>query len=444
MNDLFRNWLPAGMRGRIAGGVNGIAWWANIRLAGVTLALAALCRLTIARRVRVIAVVGSYGKTTTTRAIRSLLGLPDSSWVDANANCFSLVACALFRGMLESRTVVVEVGTARPGQMARYARALRPSVVVVTCIGSEHVQSYRDIGHLRDEEATIVAMLPAGGVAVLNGDDPLVATMAAETRARVVTFGRSAGLDVVATDVAAFWPRGTRMSVHAAGRVIPVETRLIGEGMATVALAALAVALAIGLPLEAAARTLETLPPTPGRMQPLPLACGAVVLRDDYKSTVDTVVAALDALAGLPAGRRVVVLGDLDSPPAPEREWYRRIGAQVARVADEVVFVGTKHDRYRAGLRRADRTPAIVEAVRTAAEAAAFVAPRLGPGDVVLVKGRETQRLTRVVLALQGRRVGCTVECCRMHLTFCDDCPLLGLTAAPAAAAGTAAEADDR
>lgn len=404
---------------------NQAAWWCVLRFSGPLLALAWLCRCTVGRRAQVIAVVGSYGKTTTTRAIRALIGLPPSAWVDANANCFSLVGLALLRGMLESRIVVVKVGTARPGQMARYAWAIRPSIVVVTCIGLEHVQSFRDIEHLRDEEAEIVRRLPATATAVLNADDPRVAAMATETRAQVLTFGSGKDADVVGSDVVLDWPHGTSLNVSVAGRTVAVRTRLIGKGMANCILAAVGTAVVADIPVERALAALAALSPTPGRLQPLPLPGGAFVLRDDYKSTVDTVIAALDVLGRLPARRRIVVLGDLDMPPAPERVWYRSIGEQVAGVADEVLFVGTKHEKYRSGLRRSGRAPARVHAVRTTAEAAIHLASRLRAGDVVLVKGRETQRLTRVILALSGRSVGCTVESCRMHLTFCDRCPLL-------------------
>jgi hypothetical protein len=63
--------------------------------------------------------------------------------------------------------------------------------------------------------------------------------------------------------------------------------------------------------------------------------------------------------------------------------------------------------------------------VRTVSEAITFLRDSLRADDVVLVKGRETQRLTRIILALAGRNVRCQIEQCRLHLTFCDDCPLL-------------------
>lgn len=406
-------------------GTNAAAWRCVRLLTVPCLVLAWLCRRTVGRRAVVIAVAGSYGKTTTTRAIRHLFGLPASTWVDANANCFGLVGIALLRGLLQSRVVVVEIGTARPGQMARYAAALRPSIVVVTCIGSEHVQAYRDIDHLRDEEAVIVRGLPADATAVLSADDPRVASMAGETRARVVTFGTGRDADVRAGGFTVDWPQGTRFDVTIAGDTHPVATAVVGAEMARCVLAALAAVVAADRAVAHAIRVAAEFTPTRGRLEPRPLPGGAVILRDDYKSTVDTVVAALDVLAGVPAGRRIVVLGDLDMPPPPERAWYRAIGEQAGRVADEVVLVGRKHEHYRAALRRGGLADDRIRRVRTVAEAAKELSGRLGPGDVVLVKGRETQRLTRVILALEGRRVDCGVESCRMHLTSCDECPLL-------------------
>ena len=95
------------------------------------------------------------------------------------------------------------------------------------------------------------------------------------------------------------------------------------------------------------------------------LPSGVTVLRDDYKSTPETVLAALDALGHVPARRRVTVLGDLDMPPPPERHWYKAVGEKVAQVADLALFVGTKFDRYRVGARAAGMRDDHMHHVRT-------------------------------------------------------------------------------
>ena len=408
-------------------GVNALCW--RLAVAGTLpmLAAAGIVRRTVARRARVIVVVGTYGKTTTTRAIRAALGLPTSTWVEANANCLSLVPLALFRGLGRSR----EVGIGAPSQMAKFAWALRPSVVVVTCIGHEHIQSFRDLDHLRDEKAAMVRSLAADGVAVLNGDDANVMWMASQTIARIVTYGLTQGLGVRGTDLTLQWPHGTRLRLHAGGETIVLDTRLIGNGLIHSVLAAAAVAGIEGRPLAAVASALEAMPATRGRLQPVALPSGVTVLRDDYKSTPETVMAALDALGQVTAQRRITVLGDLDMPPPPERHWYRAVGEKVAHVADLALFVGTKFDRYRVGARAAGMPDGHMHHVTTVHEAVSFLRSSLGPEDVVLVKGRETQRLTRIILALAGRDVRCRVEQCRLHLTFCDECPLLGIADVP-------------
>ena len=412
-------------------GMNALAWRLAVVGTVPMLLVAALVRRTVARRARVIVVVGTYGKTTTTRAIRAALGLPPSPWVEANANCVALVPLALFRGLWQSREVVIEVGIGVPKQMARFAWALQPSVVVVTCIGHEHIQSFRDLDHLRDEKAAMARSLTADGVAVLNGDDANVMWMASQTRARVVTYGLARGLDIRGTDLTLNWPHGSRLQLHAGRESVTLDTRLVGDDLIHGLLAAAAVAEVEGRSLASVTPALASLPATRGRLQPVVLPGGATVLRDDYKSTPETVLAALAVFGQVPARRRIAVLGDLDMPPPPERHWYRTVGEKVAQVADLAVFVGTKFDRYRVGARAVGMRDDQMHHMRTVHEAIAFLRGSLNADDVVLVKGRGTQRLTRIILALVGRDVRCRIEQCRLHLTFCDDCPLLACNDAP-------------
>ncbi len=160
----------------------------------------------------------------------------------------------------------------------------------------------------------MVRVLPASGTAILNGDDPNVMWMRGRTLARVITFGLGESCDVSASELRLDWPHGTRFRLRAFGQEREVRIRLLGRHMVYPALAAIAVSLLEGFPIDETLSRLESLPPTPGRMEPVELPSGVFVLRDDFKSTLETMDSALDLLAQIPA-RRIVLLGDVSEPP---------------------------------------------------------------------------------------------------------------------------------
>ena len=193
------------------------------------------------------------------------------------------------------------------------------------------------------------------------------------------------------------------------------------------ALAATAVALAEGLELEHVLSRLAALPPTPGRLQPVSLVTGAVLLRDDFKSSLETIDAALNVLSEVPAKRKIVVLGEVSEPPGSQGPIYRRLGQRIAGIADRAIFLGGNFQRYAAGARSGGlRESALSNAGRDVLRAVNLLCEDLTDGDVVLIKGRDTQRLDRIGLALSGKRVTCARVTCNA-VGRCEGCPELGI-----------------
>ena len=381
-------------------------------------------RQTVVRSTRVIAVVGSFGKTTSARAIVSALAVPQRH---TGLNSLVWVALGLLRIRPGQPHAVIEVGINAPGQMVRRAQTVRPDIAVVTAVGSEHNRSLPSLEVTRHEKAEMVRVLAPSGLAVLNGDDPNVSWMAGETRARVVTFGFGERNDIRATAVALDWPHGTRFTLHTPEGSREVRTRLVGRTMVRAILSAVAVALHEGERLDEALGRLEVLTPTPGRLQPVRLPSGAMLLCDEFKAPEETIDAALDVLGEIPADRRIVVLGDVEEPVGPKRRIYRRLGQRIGRCAERVVFV-TKGDHLssaRSGAREGGLPPTAVSGARSV-RGALHELRDLAPGDVVLIKGRHTQRLQRIALALAGRAVRCDLEYCNARLMECSNCPMLG------------------
>lgn len=394
------------------------------RLWPVLSRLAGFYRGVWVRRTRVVAVVGSFGKTTTTRAVTTALQRPIYSRL--YLNCWSYLAGAIFRINRGDRCAVLEVGINGTGQMSQYAKMIRPDITVVTFIGSEHHRSLGSLKTTRNEKAEMVRALPPGGVAVLNGDDKNVMWMASQTAARIVTFGFDPSNEIRASDLKLDWPKGMRFLLHVDDRRYPVSTTLIGKNMVYPLLAAVAVARVENLPLEQTLSSLQSINPTPGRLQPRLLEGAVLLLRDDYKSTLETVHAALDVFAETPASRRIVVMGEVSEPPGSQGPIYRELGRRISTMADIAVFLGGNFQRYAAGARLGGMDNAnLFDAKSSVLDATALLRRTLKPGDSVLIKGRDTQRLERITLALAGREVRCDIDFCDTRVLSCEECPML-------------------
>lgn len=388
--------------------------------------IAKVYRRTLIRNTRVVAVVGSFGKTTTARALTTSLSCRVPPRFGRNA--YYAIARAILSTGTHERHAVIEVGIARPGQMAVNAKIVQPDIAVVTSIGSEHNSSLGTLERTRAEKSEMVKILPPAGIAVLNGDDPNVLWMKGQTRAQVVTYGIDKTNDVRASDIILDWPNGTRFNVHADGKAWTLRSRLIGRHMVYPILAAVAVSLAEGFILDQIIPGLEALPPTPGRLEPVRLENGAVILRDDYKSPLETIEAALDVLSEIPAERRMVVLGEVGEPPGPPRQIYRSVGERIGRIAERATFIVRQNGKYRSYATGATRgglsREALLNAQGSIRKVVGALRRDIRQGDVVLIKGCHNQRLERVSISLSGREVGCDISFCDLGV-LCEHCPML-------------------
>lgn len=386
--------------------------------------VAILYRRTFLRRTRIVVVVGSFGKTTTVRAVSAALGTRLSL---AGGNAFESIVWTMLRVRPGERHAVFEVGVDTPGQMAAYVDMLRPDITVVTSVGSEHNRGFGTLEVTRDEKATMVRCLPPSGLAVLNGDDPNVLWMRGQTKAHVWTFGFDEANDVRGSDVSlSDWPNGTRFTAYSNAEPYPMSIRLIGRPNICAALAATVVALAEGFTLDDVQQRLGGLAPTPGRLQPVLLENGAVVLRDDFKSPLETIEVALDILSQIPAKRRMVVLGRVTEPQGRQGDVYRYLGERVGSSACRAIFLcGKRNSSCRAGAVKAGMSSTAITIGGDPFKAVEQLEHDLGPGDVVLVKGALSQHLERITLALQGRKIRCRIKHCKVKDFACSECPAL-------------------
>lgn len=260
------------------------------------------------------------------------------------------------------------------------------------------------------------------GIAVLNGDDPRVAAMAAAARGRVVRFGSSPDFDLSGGDAVCQWPERLRFVVRRGRESRLVATNFVGAHFVTSVLGAIATATALGATLEQAGGAIAEVQPYQARMQPVILPVGAVMLRDDYNGTADSFDAAMEVLRRARARRRILIISDCSDSNRKPRDRLKAFVRQARECAEAIVFVNERGEFGRDYAIRSGMPPDSVHAFVDFQAAADFLRTELRPGDLALLRGRMSDHITRLYYALLGD-VACHKASCPKH--SCDNCPEL-------------------
>jgi UDP-N-acetylmuramoyl-tripeptide--D-alanyl-D-alanine ligase len=376
-------------------------------------------------RTTFVAITGSVGKTTAKQCLAAALASRfPTVWTFANQNDYSGVPRTLLRVRFHHRFAVLELAGNGRGLMQRSARLVRPDVAVVLAVARTHMKEFRTLDNTAAEKARLLAALRPGGIAVLNGDDPRVAAMSGSVKQRIVWFGSAPAFDLWAEELSSRWPERFSLRVHSGAECQLVQTQLIGTHWKNSVLGALAASQICGVTLAEAAEAMRRVEPVPGRMQPVRLPSGAVIIRDEYNGSIDTLQKALQFLAEARAGRRILVFSDMTDFSQRPRDRIARVAKEAARFTGCVVFLG-EHAKH--GVRAAisaGMPPENVHGFMGFEAAVAFLRAELRPGDLVLLRSRFCDDLSRLYFGLIG-----TVDCRKTNcdrMVLCDLCPELG------------------
>jgi len=388
-----------------------------VRVPDTLAALGALGRAHRARwGGRVVAVGGSAGKTTTRAVVSALLAAAVGDQVAfqrGNLNNLVGVPMVLLAVAALQRVAVVELGTNELGEIPRLARIAAPDVAVVTLIDLEHTEGLGGLDAIEREEGALFAALGPAGVAVGNVDDERVARqLAACAAGQRVGYGT---IEAASYRVLARRPEGAGAArlrlARPAGGPLEVTTALLGlPGALAVAGGLAAAEAALGRPLtatEVAAGLEGAALREPGRLVPLELTDGTLLLDDTYNANPGSVrssIGVAQELARDRGARLVLVLGEMRELGALSVEEHRRLGAALAVVAPALV-VGIAGDAVH--LVRAAAAAGVEAAFAADVEgAAAPLRAGVRAGDVVLVKGSRSVGAERLVQGLAGAHGG--------------------------------------
>lgn len=345
-----------------------------------------------------IAVTGSNGKTTVTQMIASILR---ATCADAalstkgNLNNDIGVPLTLLGMTAAHQMAVVELGMNHPGEIAYLAHMTQATVALVNNAQREHLEFMQTVEAVARENGSVITALPAQGVAVFPADDAYAAVWRsmAGTR-RCVSFALSGAADVTAS---AEWDEGAwRVRCATPLGAMGFKLAIAGRHNVKNALAAIAASVAAEMPLEAIARGLESFEAVKGRSRALAIRLGSksITLVDDtYNANPDSVRAAIDVLADLPAPH-LLVLGDMGEVGDQGPEFHSEIGEYAAERGIETLLCMGELMRYGAAVFPGARHCGGIEALNTC------VLADLAQYRSVLVKGSRFMKMERVVDAI--------------------------------------------
>ena len=384
---------------------------------------------------RIIAVTGSVGKTTTKDAIYAALcahlhirksdkslnsdiGVPlailglENGWSDPLKWTMNIIQGFLLAAFPSDypHWLVLEVGADRPGDIRNIARWLRPDIAVITAVPEipVHVEFFDSPAAVLREKRSLAEHLKPGGKLIINGDDPHMSDLRSDFRGLIVTYGFEDHNDFFSSHDEVLYeanvPTGIRFRVNHSGSSVPVSVYgALGRPRIYAALAALAVASAVGVDEVSASAALAVWAPPPGRMRLLTGVRGSIIIDDTYNSSPAAALAALDTLASLKAaGRKIAMMGDMLELGKYSADAHKEVGERIAVSASMLITVGFRARLMAEAALDAGMSDEVVRSYEQgeAERAGLELEKEIKEGDVILIKGSQSIRMERAVEVL--------------------------------------------
>ena len=354
--------------------------------------------------VRLVGVTGSNGKTTVTQMIASILAAhcgTDSLATQGNLNNDIGVPLTVLRLRSHHRMAVVEMGMNHPGEIAQLAAVAQPDVVLVNNAQREHLEFMETVEAVARENGSAIGYLSPNGVAVFPADEAYTSlwqALAGERATRCFGVGVAGRAQDVGLQSAQWVDGAWQVQGTAGGQTLNLQLHIAGRHNVKNALAAAASALAAGVPVAAIEAGLAAFEPVKGRSRAMRLELqGAprTLVDDTYNANPDSVRAAIEVLAELPAPR-LLVLGDMGEVGDQGAAFHAEVAAYAqSRGIEHLFLFGELAYHGVAAFAGAQHFSDIDRLTAAAVAQAARVRS-------VLVKGSRFMRMERVVQALQS------------------------------------------
>lgn len=289
---------------------------------------------------RVIAITGSAGKTTTKDLLHAILSVtsPTVSTRDNITPTYN-IPTTILRCKRTTKFLILEMGIEYPGDMDFYTWLAQPDVAIITTINLTHTHFLKTLDEVIKEKTKLIGALSPQGKAIINGDDP---NIKAWTLGNIYRFGFRAGSYCRIADYSITKNLTMSMNVLIDDKKTPIELPIPGIHLLHDCAAAAAAAAACGISHQIIAHGIKSFTPPPHRMQPFTLASGAIILDDSYNSNPLALRTSIDTLltaASVTGKHPVVVLGQMNELGQYEQSAHEEIGTYLKQKGISDIFV---------------------------------------------------------------------------------------------------------
>lgn len=376
--------------------------------------------------VKLVAVVGSVGKTITKIAIASVLGekfrvrthegnyntelaapisilgivYPDN--VHSIGEWMNVFAAARLRikEPKDTDVVVQELGTDSPGNIPSFGKYLKPDIAVVTAVGLEHMEYFKKLEAVAKEELSVAKFAK---LTIVNRDDVDARYARYAETTNISTYGTTEKAEYRITAETSNALQGGVMGIFTSPEWddVSVNLQLVGDHSFKAAAAAGAVGAKMGLDAHEVAVGMAKIRAVPGRMNVLRGVNGSMLIDDSYNSSPMAVAAALKALYIIQSPQRVAILGSMNEFGDLSPKAHETVGHLCdPKYLDWVVTIGADAEKYLAPA--AKEKGCQVKSFKSPYDAGGFVHSVLKHGSVVLIKGSQNgvfaEEATKVLL----------------------------------------------
>lgn len=346
-----------------------------------------------------VGVTGSVGKTTCVVACAAVLSqkykiLATKPNLDPVLN----IPETLLKLNPAVKKVVLEMGVEYKGEMDFYLSLVKPKIAIITKISYAHSETLGNINEIIQEKGKLIESLNTDGIAILNWDDPSSKKLALNCKGNVMYYGTDPKNCTVWAGNIKIENFATTFELNFGVERMKVNLQLLGLHQVYSCLAAALLGVVCDIPLTKIKFALESIEPSPHRLQALPGPNGSVVLDDTYNCSPSALDAAIDTLLEIPARRRIIVLGEMRELGKYSESLHRQMAQRIYKEKLDLVFLGQGETEIIADELRSlgfweERMEVNLQNPRLVSK----LLKTLGKGDVCLIKGSRAVRLDEVV-----------------------------------------------